>query len=105
MFHGKIHYFYGHFQLLFVCLPEGKQPKISLIGHIPISQMRQMRPRCPEADPASIPEAMYSRCVSVQDFGGGWLPSNKLFVYIVYNYICINNIFCDVFIYIYICIV
>ena len=25
IFHGKIHYFYGHFQLLFVCSPEGTQ--------------------------------------------------------------------------------
>ena len=24
IFHGKIHYFYGHFPLLFVCSPEGK---------------------------------------------------------------------------------
>ena len=24
IFNGKIHYFYGHFPLLFVCLPEGK---------------------------------------------------------------------------------
>ena len=23
IFNGKIHYFYGHFQLLFVCSPEG----------------------------------------------------------------------------------
>ena len=24
IFNGNIHYFYGHFQLLFVCSPEGK---------------------------------------------------------------------------------
>ena len=48
----------------------------------PRSRECRSHPRCPEADPAAIPEAMYSRCVSFQDFGGGWLPSNKLFVYI-----------------------
>jgi hypothetical protein len=28
MFNGKINYFYGHFQWLFVCLPEGNVPKM-----------------------------------------------------------------------------
>ena len=29
IFYGKIHYFYGHFQLLFVCSPEGKSTLFS----------------------------------------------------------------------------
>ena len=64
----------------------------------PRSRECRSHPRCPEADPAAIPEAMYSRCVSFQDFGGGWLPSNKLFVYI-YIYI-VYNIFYNIYIYV-----
>ena len=30
IFNGKIHYFYGHVPLLFVCSPEGKSPLITM---------------------------------------------------------------------------
>ena len=46
IFHGKIHYFYGHFQLLFVSSPEGINHHLGqFLGNLnPISKLLRVDP-------------------------------------------------------------
>ena len=54
IFHGKIHYFYGHFPLLFVCSPEGSDRSIPFMPHDIMRQTPALASRCSRAPRQSV---------------------------------------------------
>ena len=82
IFHGKIHYFYGHFPLLFVCSPEGNycvcMPGSNVsMDHLEVDSQRResigVKKRRNGEIPRDFPCGSFQGCPRIQHIAGWWV--------------------------------